>query len=124
MKAPAFVLRILYPLGIACVVIGTLDPLEGSPLIVAGFAMIAAKAYLTHSRDRTLLTWAFALSAVGVAAMWILSSFGGVRFGADGPGLPGWWALTMLPYPIGWVLGIVGTVRSGRARGSGAPTPA
>jgi hypothetical protein len=112
MTTRAFLLRVLFPLGVLSVVLGTLDPIEGSVLIVAGFAMLVADAFVTGSRNRTLLTWALALSAVGVAAMFILSAFGGVRMRADGPGHSPWWALVMLPYPVGWLLGVVGAARS------------
>ena len=68
MTTRAFLLKVLFPLGVLWVVLGTLDPLEGSVLIVAGFAMLFADAFVTRSLNRTLLAWALALSAVGVAA--------------------------------------------------------
>jgi hypothetical protein len=39
------------------------------------------------------------LTVVGVAALWITSSFGGFGEGA----LSWWWALVCLPYPVGWL---------------------
>lgn len=126
MKPIAFWARVLFPLGLACVLVGSLDPLEGSLLILPGFGILALDAALTHGRFRVLLNWAFALVTIGVASMWILSSFGGVRFGSGTQGVSGWWGLTMLPYPIGWIAGIVGVWRTmaERRRGpvSGAPS--
>jgi hypothetical protein len=46
--------------------------------------------------------------AVGVAALWIISSFGGVGGTSH---LSVWWAALMLPYPIGWLLGLFGGFR-------------
>lgn len=39
------------------------------------------------------------LTVVGVAALWIMSSMGGFGEGA----LSWWWALLVLPYPVGWL---------------------
>ena len=111
MKATSLWARILFPLGVACILVGSLDPLEGSLLIVPGFGMLAFEAFLTHSRQVRLLVLAFGLVAVGVTAMFVLSSFGGIRFGGGSGGLAPWWGLLILPYPIGWVVGIVGAWR-------------
>jgi hypothetical protein len=111
MKATSLWARILFPLGVACILVGSLDPLEGSLLIVPGIGVLALEAFLTRSRQVRLLTAAFVLAAVGVIAMFVLSSFGGIRFGAGSGGLAPWWGLLILPYPIGWVAGIVGAWR-------------
>lgn len=42
------------------------------------------------------------LSVVGVAALWVLSSFGG--FGENA--LSWWWSLLILPFPVGWLRGL------------------
>ena len=47
----------------------------------------------------------FILIALGVVALWGLSSGGG--FGGDSERSM-WWGLLVLPYPIGWSLGIWG----------------
>ena len=112
MKAPAFLPRVLFPLGIACILVGSLDPLEGSLLVLPGVAVLTFDAYLSASRQRTLLTWALVLVACGVAAMWGVSAFGGIRFGAEGRGLAAWWGLFLLPYPAGWLLAVIGAFRS------------
>jgi hypothetical protein len=49
--------------------------------------------------------WAFILIAIGVGAMWGLSVVGG--FGGS-TGRSGWWTVLILPYLIGWSLGILG----------------
>ena len=100
--------RSLIIVGVAAVIVGTIDPLEGSIAILAGFALIAAAAYLRHSRHRIGLYWAVPLVAIGVGMMFLFSSFGGIG-GSTGRSM--WWALTMLPYPIGWMLGVVQSIR-------------
>jgi hypothetical protein len=53
------------------------------------------------------MVWSLALVAVGVAALFVLSWFGGV----GGPrGHSWWWALVLVPYPVGWVTGLVAGV--------------
>lgn len=97
--------RILYVLGCAAILIGTLDPMEGSVAILAG-ALVALLALLLGGAPRRTLiywTWSFALIAVGVAALFGWSAVGGIG-GTSGHST--WWALTFLPYPIGWCLAI------------------
>lgn len=54
------------------------------------------------------------LAAGGVGWLFILSAMGG--FGGD-TGRGAWWALTILPYPIGWGPELVCLGRSLRAGG-------
>ena len=111
--------RILLIAGLVAMVAGALDPLEGSIVIVAGAALAALGALLGRSRQRVLLGWAFVLVAVGVGTMWVMSAYGGLG-GDTGRSL--WWALVLIPYPVGWVMGLVGTIRTLRARTAG-PAP-
>jgi hypothetical protein len=93
-------------------VIGLIDPLEGSLVILPGTGLAALGAALGAASHRTLLYWGFALVALGVAAMWGMSALGGIG-GSTGRSM--WWALLLLPYPVGWVLSLVGAVRAVRA---------
>lgn len=102
--------RWLLIVGLAGMLIGAVDPLEGSLIILPGVALVALGVFLGKSRHRRLLYWALALVAVGVGAMWISSAFGG--FGG-GTGRSLWWGLLILvPYVVGWVMGLVGAVRA------------
>lgn len=100
---------------------GVLDPLEGSVVIAAGSLAAAAGGYLGACRRRKLMYIAAALTTIGVSVLWGISAVGG--FGGS-TGRSTGWALTLLPYPVGWVLGIVGAIRTLRERqtspGSGA----
>jgi len=100
--------RILVIVGLVLMVLGAIDPLEGSLVILPGCGLVALGAFLGRSRHRRLLLWAFVLMAVGVGVMFGVSSVGG--FGGN-TGRSMWWALTILPYPVGWVMGLVGAIR-------------
>jgi hypothetical protein len=112
--------RTLVVAGLIAMVIGAIDPLEGSLVILPGTAMVALGAWLGKSRYRKLLCWAFALVAVGVAALLAVSAFGG--FGGRGS-LSYWWGILILPYPIGWVLGIIGAIKKLREGPAPSNTP-
>lgn len=100
--------RALVITGLAAMVLGALDSMEGSVVIFAGSALAALGASLRHSRHAPMLLWSFALLFLGVGSMWVFSFFGGVG-GANGPSK--WWLLLVAPYPVGWVLGLVGAFR-------------
>ncbi len=87
--------------------VGAIDPLEGSFIILPGSGIVALGALLGKSRYRLPLYCAFALIAVGVGAMVVLSMFGGVG-GSTGRSI--WWLLLALPYPAGWIMGLVGAI--------------
>ena len=99
--------RILVIAGFVLMLIGALDPLEGSLVILPGSGMVVIGAYLGKSRHRTLLLWGFALLAVGVGALWGSSALGGFG-GSSGRSM--WWALVLLPYPVGWIMSLVGAI--------------
>lgn len=90
--------------GFAALLLGALDPLEGSWVILAGAVALALVGRPEHTAaERRQEVLAAVLIAAGVAAMWILSGIGGI----GGPaGQPVAWAITLLPYPIGWLLAI------------------
>jgi hypothetical protein len=88
-------------------VVGSLDPLEGSALILPGSALLALGSYLGREDRRILAyrTWSFILVALGVGALFGLSAIGGV---GGSSGHSAWWALLILPYLVGWSLDIWG----------------
>jgi len=99
--------------------LGTLDPLEGSVLILLGSGLVALGMFLGRKERRTVLywVWAFILIAVGVGAMMALSAAGGIG-GKSGHSM--WWGVLILPYPAGWLMvvagGLAGLVRLFKAR--------
>jgi purine-cytosine permease-like protein len=101
--------RILVTLGGIAMLLGTVDPLEGSLLILPGSGLVALGMWLGKRERRTLVywVWVFILIAVGVGAMFVLSAFGGIG-GKSGHSM--WWGVLMLPYPVGWLMALVGAV--------------
>jgi hypothetical protein len=100
--------RIVVGLGLACMVLGALDPFEGSVVILLGAGLAAAGAFVGRSAFRVPLLWAAGLVAVGVALLFGASAVGGFG-GRSGRSM--WWAAVLLPYPVGWLLGMSGAVR-------------
>jgi purine-cytosine permease-like protein len=106
MKARKTWSRILVVVGGIAMLAGALDPLEGSVVILAGSALVALGTYLGGT-GRSLLfywIWVLLLIAVGVGAMFGLSAIGGFG-GSSGRSML--WGVPILPYPVGWIMGIV-----------------
>ncbi len=100
--------RVLVIGGLVLMLLVIADPLEGSVLSIPGVLAVDGAAMLKRSRFRTQALWAAALVVLGVAALWILSAAGG--FGGD-TGRSRWWAVVLLPYPVGWLYGLLVAVR-------------
>jgi hypothetical protein len=105
--------------GGVAMLLGAVDPLEGSLLILPGSGMVALGALLGDSQrgTRWFWGWIFVMIAVGVGALFALSAVGGIG-GRSGHSM--WWGVLILPYPIGWIMAlagaIVGLVRCLKAR--------
>ncbi len=94
-------LQIFYYIGLFLTLAGAIDPLEGSVVVAAGAIILAV---VTHKYGDPQARWykvAAILIAIGVIALWVLSGFGG--FGGE-TGRPMRWGITILPYPIGWLM--------------------
>jgi hypothetical protein len=107
MNTPASWTRVLTTIGYLAMLIGAIDPLEGSLAILPGSALVALGAYLSPEA-RPWLTYrigVFGAIAFGVAALFGLSAVGGI---GGKSGLSLWWGLLVLPYLAGWLLGIGG----------------
>lgn len=87
--------------GITLLMLGTLDPLEGSVLVALSGLLLSWEA--RHNR-RAGASWIFFATlgiVTGVAYLFWISSLGG--FGGNS-GRSYWWALGILPYPVGWLM--------------------
>jgi len=107
MNARSIWSRILIVVGSIAMLVGALDPMEGSVVILPGSGLVALGAFLGHS-ERRLIAYrvgVFILIVIGVGAMWGLSWVGG--FGGPS-GRSMWWGVLILPYLIGWSMGIWG----------------
>jgi hypothetical protein len=96
--------RILIVLGLAGMLIAVLDPLEGAPAVALGAGLAALGALLGKSRYRIVLYGAFVLVLIPVLVVLASSSAGGFRTERSV------WLALILPYPIGWLMGLVGAV--------------
>jgi len=104
--------RILFTLGVIAMVIGALDPLEGSVVILPGSGLVVLATWLSH-QERGLCIYRaclFGMIAFGVIAMFVLSAVGGI---GGKSGLSMWWGLLLFPYPIGWILAMANLVARG-----------
>jgi hypothetical protein len=108
--------KIIFIAGIVGILIGILDPMEGSLVIAPGSILLALGAFLLHDRYRNIYLASSILIITGVFALFYLSSLGG--FGGTSS-LSWWWGVTILPYPIGWLLAVVFLVIRMMKRGSG-----
>ena len=104
MKKEAKWINIIYNLGIVAVILGAIDPLEGSIVILAGSALIAFASHKRMSSYREKFFLSFLLILFGVAFLWYLSSLGGFGGASD---LSWGWGLLIIPYPVGWLLAII-----------------
>jgi len=99
--------RILIIVGSIAMVVGALDPMEGSVVILPGSGLVALGTFFNPS-DRRWIGYrvlVFILIGIGVGAMFWLTSVGG--FGGHSK-YSMWWGLLILPYLIGWSMGIWG----------------
>ena len=101
--------RILKVVGGILMFVGTLDPMEGSLLMLPGSGLVALGTFLGTSERRVIRywCWVFALIAVGVGALFALSAIGCIG-GTSGHSM--WWGLLILPYPAAWLMALAGAV--------------
>ena len=99
--------RFLIISGYIVMLVGAIDPMEGSLLILPGSGLVALGTYFNDEEHSIFIyrLWMFILILIGVGALFGFSLLGGI--GGDSA-FSGWWALLLLPYPIGWSMGIWG----------------
>ena len=99
--------RILIVLGSIGMLVGAIDPMEGSLVILPGSLLVALGTFLGQNERRLIAfrVLVFILIAIGVGAMWGLSWAGGIGGNSKNSM---WWGVLILPYLIGWCLGIWG----------------
>jgi hypothetical protein len=102
--------RILVGVGGLAMLVGAVDPLEGSVVILAGSGLVTLGTWLGGSDRRLVVDWLsiFGLVLLGVVALFALSAVGGIG-GRSGRSL--WWGVLILPYPAAWVLGMANLVQ-------------
>ena len=96
--------RVIYIIGIIALIVGIIDPLEGSVVLTTGCALVALSTYLTHDRYWKIFSASFIMILIGVLFLFYFSSLGG--FGGTST-LSWWWGILILPYPFGWLMAII-----------------
>ena len=96
--------KIIHLSGVVALLLGILDPMEGSIAIAAGAFPLTIGSYLLHDRFFKWFLFSSILIWIGVAALFWISSLGG--FLGD-TGRSWWWGLFILPYPVGWLMAVV-----------------
>jgi hypothetical protein len=99
--------RFLLIAGYVAMLVGAIDPMEGSVLILPGSGLVALGTFLSDEQRWIIIyrLWVFFLIIIGVAAIWGFTMLGGVG-GTTAYSM--WWALLIVPYPIAWSMGIWG----------------
>ena len=106
-------IRLIHLTGLILLILGSLDPMEGSILIAVATVLFALRSRLNQEalHRKYMLTAVACVS--GVAALFIISSFGGL--GGE-KGISWWWGLFILPYPLAWLTLIYLLIKSHRKR--------
>jgi hypothetical protein len=104
MKVKGSWLRGIYITGVIALVLGAFDPMEGSIVIATGAMLLTVATYQWHDKYRKAFLVSFIFIAIGVFALFYLSSLGG--FGGNST-VSWWWGLLIVPYPIGWLAAVV-----------------
>ena len=101
--------RVLVIVGSIATLVGAIDPLEGSVIILVGSGLVALGTFLGKASHPMIVYWivVFSLITIGIGFMYALSAAGGIG-GHSGHSM--WWGILVLPYPIGWVMGIISLV--------------
>lgn len=114
MKAPVNWPRILFITGVVALVVGALDPLEGSVVVGIGSVLTALALWLGNDRYRKLMLIFAGLIVTGVALLWYVSSLGGFD-----PKKEWWWLVVIGLYPVGW-MGAIGLLIVRWVKGKGS----
>lgn len=94
-------LLVLHYASVAALVIGAIDPLEGSIFILVGSIILAITTQLKQDPRRKLFLVSAIMIVFGVFFLFYFSSLGG--FGGNSS-LSWWWSGLIVPYPLGWLM--------------------
>jgi hypothetical protein len=95
--------RIIFIIGVIALIIGAIDPLEGSVVIAAGSGFLALSTFVTKDRHWKIFMISLIMIMAGVFFLFYFSSLGG--FGGKST-FSWWWGALIIPYPAGWILSV------------------
>lgn len=95
-------IRIIYIIGVVALIIGALDPMEGSVLIALGALLTTITTFIAKDRHYRFFLVAGIMILFSVAMLWYVSALGGFD-----PKKQWWWLIILIPYPVGWLMEII-----------------
>jgi hypothetical protein len=115
MKEQTKLTRTLYIIGVIAMIIGALDPMEGSVIILGGNVLLVISLFMTNDRHKMHFLISLIMIAFAVAYLYYISSLGG--FGGNSS-RSWWWGVPILPYPVGWIFAMVMLIKRVRQKRS------
>lgn len=97
-------IRIVHIAGVVALILGAVDPMEGSVVIAGGSILLALSTTMTNDRQSRLFLASAVLIVTGVFFMFYFSYRGGI---GGNSGISWWWGLLMAPYPLGWLMDMI-----------------
>ncbi len=104
MKEKTNWIQIVFIIGVIGIIAGAIDPMEGSVVIAIGSVFLALASYLKNDRHKKHFLIFSILILVGVFFLFFWSNLGGIGGTST---YSGWWGVTIITYPIGWIATIV-----------------
>ncbi|HEX2926771.1 MAG TPA: hypothetical protein VHP38_11045 [Ruminiclostridium sp.] len=105
--------RMIHIAGVVALILGAVDPMEGSVVIAGGSVLLAIWAYLANDKYKGLFLTGMVLILTGVFFLFYFSARGGI----GGSSSYSWkWGLLMIPYPLGWLMDAIVLIIRGLIR--------
>jgi hypothetical protein len=96
-------IRIAFIFGVVSLIIGVIDPLEGSVLVALGSILLSVSTYMQKDPQWKFYLTGSVMIITGVSFLFYFSTLGG--FGDSA--ISWWWGILILPYPLGWLLSVI-----------------
>jgi hypothetical protein len=94
--------KVIFIIGAIAIILGIIDPMEGSIVIATGSFFIAFSTFVSRDHYRKIFLVSAIMIIVGVLSMFYVSSLGGFD-----PKHAWWWDVLILPYPLGWLISVI-----------------
>jgi hypothetical protein len=96
-------IRIAFIFGVVSLIIGVIDPLEGSVVIALGSMLLTFSTYMQNDPHWKGYLAGSVMILTGVSFLFYFSTKGGF-----GESAMSWWlGILVLPYPLGWLLSVI-----------------
>jgi hypothetical protein len=95
-------IRVAFIFGVVSLIIGVIDPLEGSVLIALGSILLTFSTYMRKDPQWKGYLAGSVMIITGVSFLFYFSTKGGF-----GDSMSWWLGILILPYPLGWLLSVI-----------------